>query len=349
VKSRINGKIKDPENFVVREIIDKKFLRKFSRTKYGVEKTEGPYTLFIMRKRNITTMHAIKIIAKKLNMSKKEIGYAGMKDKFSVSYQYITIKSDKIDKMKIENIGKNIADNIELEKIGYTDKKISIGDLVGNEFEITLHNCKNLKNIEKFIDEIMKRGMPNYFGLQRFGRNINNHIVGKYLIKGQFNKVLNIILKKSSTSSGSRKTLFSKINKNYKTDISDIRSIPKHLLKFFIHAYQSWIFNKTIERFIENNAEPYFSDINIFGYNTKLGNNKIDNIIKSLVKKEGIKQSDFMIQELKICCIGGKRKAFIKLMGINYKIEQDKKDKILKLQFILPKGSYATTLLELIK
>ncbi|MEM7819427.1 MAG: tRNA pseudouridine(13) synthase TruD [Candidatus Aenigmatarchaeota archaeon] len=317
---RINKKILSPEDFVVKEIINKKFFKKFSRTRHGIEKIKGPYTLFLMKKRNITTIQAIKKIAKELNINEKEIGYAGLKDKFAVAYQYITIKNIDLEKL--------LLGNIELNKIGYTNNMISIGDLIGNEFDITLHNCNNIRNLENAIENIIKNGLPNYFGPQRFGTNKNNHIIGRYLIKRDFSNAISII------------------NKNYRKKIDNIKNINKKMLKFFIHAYQSWIFNETIKRYIEKNKTPLFRDVPIFGYDTKLKNNKIDKIIKNIIVEEKINQYDFKIPELKICCLGSKRKAFIKLSNISYKIEKNN----IKLNFTLPKGSYATVLLnEIIK
>jgi len=302
----IKGELKSPEDFVVKELIEKKFLKRFTRTENGVQRTRGPYTLFLMKKINLNTEDAIKIIAKEFDIKEDDIGYAGLKDRNAITYQYITIKSEKIRNKIVE------IECIELKKCGFTDKRISIGDLVANEFEITLHDCKCLKNIENIINELLERGMPNYFGPQRFGNREDNHIIGRYLIKRDFKKV---------------------------------NTKDKNRLKFFIHAYQSWLFNKTIESYAEKNEKMTSSNVGIFGYNTKLGSSKFDRVLKDLVKKEGIKQKDFMIDELKIRCDGGNRKAFIKLIGISYKIQGN----VVKLNFTLPKGSYATVLLNEIK
>jgi len=314
-------KIKKPEDFVVREIIDKKFTRRFTRTGSGVEKTGSPYTLFLLKKTDMTTARAIRTIAKHLGIKERDIGYAGLKDKFAVTYQYITIRNGKIAEEKIKEMNAN--NNIELKKIGYTDKMISIGDLAGNEFEITLHRCKDAKKIERGLVKLIKNGMPNYFGQQRFGKGNDNHIVGRHLIKRQFKKALAII------------------SKNCKAHYNNIEHLDKKMLKFFIHAYQSWIFNETIKAYIQKNRAPCFCDINVFGYDTKLGSSVFDNIIKKIIKNEKIRQKDFMINELRICCTGAGRKAFIKLTGIDYEIGKNS----VMMRFSLPGGSYATVML----
>ena len=293
--------IKKPEDFVVKEIIDQRFLRKFQRTSHGVKPVSG-YLIFVLKKTNMTTEQAIKNLAKKLNISQKDIGYAGLKDKFAVTYQYMTIRYDKTSEGALEALE---IPGIEILEIRNIDKPLSIGDLIANQFEITLHNCKSLKDIKR---------VPNYFGIQRFGKDIKNHVIGKYIIKRRFNNALQLI------------------NEIYRTDYKKINSVPKNQLKFFIHAYQSWLFNKTIEK-VKTGLVP------IFGYNTKL--KKSDSVIKDLLKKEDVSQKNFQISDLRLRCNGSYRKACV-----NVNIEKIIQVNDILLKFTLPKGSYATTVLK---
>ena len=306
----IGGKIKDPEDFVVREIISKKFLRKYSVN--GSIGRPKKYNLLLIRKRNITTRAAIKELARKLNIPEKAFGYAGLKDKFSISFQYITVKSEK----EIEKIDLGNVTIIETRK---TDKFLSKGNLTGNEFEIILHGCKG--GARKIITEIEKHGMPNFFGPQRFGKYQDNHIIGKLLLKRRFDEALRII---NSHDRKHRK-------------ISDI---PKDVLKFYIHAYQSWLFNAALSEYIRKEKKSYFKEVRIPGYRTNLKNNKIEAIMKKLLAKDGINPIDFMISELRMSVGGARRMAFIKVK-IKYKHQKNK----LNLYFTLPKGSYATTVM----
>ena len=106
-----------PEDFKVKEIIDKKFLKKFSIRGGKVTQSTGIYTLYLLKKRNMTTMEALEKIAKTFKIKKDSIGYAGLKDKFAVTEQYITIK----------NFKKEIKEPFTLKIIGNTENKISIG------------------------------------------------------------------------------------------------------------------------------------------------------------------------------------------------------------------------------
>jgi tRNA pseudouridine13 synthase len=298
------GFLESPEDFVVREAIDKKFFSKYSRQN-KVKLVEGRNSLLLVKKRNMTTHKAVEIIADKYGINKKDISYAGLKDKFAVTEQYMTMKK------AVEGFKEK---DIEVEVVGKTNRMISIGDLLENNFEITLHNCRN-QNMTSILKEISEKGIPNYFGLQRFGFNKNNHVVGKLLIKRKFSLALELI------------------NRNYNEKFKDIRDVNKRRLKFFINAYQSFLFNETLNEVLRTKKKV--KEISIIGSDTK-----ISGIIKKLLRKEGIDPKDFAISDLRISCTGSIRKAFV-YPKISYKINGEK----VSLLFSLPKGSYATVVI----
>ncbi|MBI2076693.1 MAG: tRNA pseudouridine(13) synthase TruD [Candidatus Aenigmarchaeota archaeon] len=300
----IGGFLEKPDDFAVREIIEPKFLRKFN-----AGKDERKYTLFLVKKRNLTTQEMIKKLA---SLGFRDIGYAGLKDKFSVSWQYVSA---------IAEAKTYESDSLTAVPVGRC-KKIFPGNLIGNEFVITLHDCKNKRRLYSVIRELSIRGMPNYFGLQRFGKNRDNHTIGRYLVKRKF-----AAASKSINKNGNR----------YKS----LNHVPKSLLKFLINAYQSWLFNEMLNKYMGANEKPCFRNATIFGYKTRFGKSRADRLLGNICKAEGIAPKDFRINELMLSCFGGKRKAFIKLSKIDYIIGGS----TVKLVFALPKGSYATVLL----
>ena len=167
-----------------------------------------------------------------------------------------------------------------------------------------------LKNseIEKY-KEICKNGFKNYFGPQRFGKKGKNHIIGKYILKRDFEKAEELINK-------------------YCYKIRSLKNLEKRTIKFFINAYQSHIFNIMLKNSNKKILE-------IPGYKSR------QNI---LIKKDGLSKKDFRINELKITCNGSIRNS--KVVPENFSFEKDKKT---LLKFFLPKGSYATTLIYTIK
>ena len=120
-----------------------------------------------------------------------------------------------------------------------------------------------------------------------------------------------------------------------KTNVRD-----KKMAKFYIHAYQSWIFNEMMDEYARRNRKPTYSKAPIIGYETKIRNDAFGRILKKTLKKEKISQKSFELGNMK--CVGGERPAFVEVGKVDYEINRND----VKLSFFLPKGSYGTVLLE---
>ena len=284
------GQVKSPEDFIVEEIVEPKFLRKYRILGGKVQPIEGRYTLAIMRKKLLTTEQAVKRLASHL---KADVGYAGLKDKFAVTSQYVTFPSNYEPLLQTFH-----DDSVSVEKIGRTDRQISPGDLSGNRFTITLHGAKPTRILEEL------QAFPNYFGPQRFGAGGRNAEIGRLIVRRRFDEALK------------------EINDMYKTRFAGIRKVDKKRLKFFVHAYQSLLFN---EMLASGKAAviPGYSFVPPF-----------------VRKKEGVQEQDFKIRELSMSFRGGPRDLFVQP-----NIEHSYANKKLTLKFTLPKGAYATSIL----
>jgi len=340
-----------PEDFIVKEINDIKLNDK------------GQYAYFLLKKRNYNTLRAIETIASKLKINKKNIDFAGNKDKNAVTEQTISIKN--FDK-KIKNFELK---DIELKFLGKGNEKIYLGYLRGNEFVITIRNLNN-KEIDSIKNKIKNNKVliPNYFGPQRFSKN--NNLIGKAIINNNFENAINLILKSN--------TDFNEEIKNHLKDkkndfVVALKIIPLKLLKLYIHAYQSFIFNKTLEQYIKNsshknknisdknnklindNYKKLNDDINItekipiVGFGTELNND--DKIVKKILEKEKITNRDFIVRQIpELSSEGDERYSFVKVK--DFKIIKQEKDELNKnkekviVSFSLPKGSYATVFIE---
>lgn len=299
----MRGVLRTNEDFVVREVIEDKFLRKFVRTKSGVSRVDGPYSLYIMKKSGENTRDAIRKISGKTGIS--DIGYAGLKDRNAVTYQYITVKNASFRDMDIGNV--------HLSFMSKTRNHISVGDLIGNNFEITLHGCTEIEKIEEISGIMKEKGFPNFFGRQRFGVNMDNYLIGRCVVRRDFSGAGKLV-------AGQGKS-FSKVG-----------------MKFFIHSYQSWIFNCALRECIRTGKVP--ETLPLVGYGSRITND----IMKGFVEKEGVRPEDFRISELGMCCTGSERATYVRT-DMKYSISRDK----VLLKFFLPKGSYATVLLEEMK
>ena len=220
---------------------------------------------------------------------------------------------------RLENI--NISD-LTLEFVDYGDNYIALGDLLGNEFIITVKNI-NQTNINKFEKRSKTRNFPNYFGEQRFSEK--NADIGKAIINRNFQKAA---------------TLF-------KLDIIDdndyigaMRKFNKKLLKLYVHSYQSLIFNKTIKEYLKISKEQ--QKIPIIGFGTELEEypKELQNIINNILKNENLTKRDFITVKMpELSQEGDERNLLTEIE--NLEIIEKEENKI-KIKFFLKKGCYAT-------
>jgi tRNA pseudouridine13 synthase len=159
-----------PRDFVVEEIP----LYEFSG--------EGEHLVLFIRKKNLSTSEMVGQVARYLGIKNKEIGYAGLKDKHAMTKQYISLHKKHEQRME-----EFVHDGIKIISKTYHANKIRIGHLKGNRFYIKLKkvNPTSAKKIDEALRNISEVGMPNFFGYQRFGNNGDNHILGEKLAKGE--------------------------------------------------------------------------------------------------------------------------------------------------------------------
>jgi len=397
----IGGRLKTfPEDFIVDEISILK------------PKT-GDFTIARIRARNWETNRLIRQISATLGISRKRIYFAGTKDKRAVTTQLIGFH------LPIENVKKIKIPDMEILEIYPSDKPVEIGELIGNRFRITVRDAI-LQNddlhaaLKKTADNILSSGgFPNFFGIQRFGaiRPIT-HIVGKHIIHGDFEKAVftytaNPIKDEHKESFDARKFLgethdFAEALKIYPKQltferammhylvkhpedyVNALRQLPKNLLMMFIHAYQSYLFNKILSERIRSGLplnESLIGDAVLPVDKDNLPDQK--NLI--MVEKENQEKINKKIKENKAFVSGAvfgaetkfadgeqgeierkiiekenvKKEDFIisempelsskgvrrALLAPLKKIDYDVKDNTVTLNFELLKGSYATCLL----
>jgi len=300
----------EPEDFIVKE-------------KSTVKPAEsGNYSYFVLKKKYWTTIGALQKIAKFLKIPLKSIGFAGSKDKIAISEQMISIKGGyekKLEKYKQKDI--------ELDFAGKGDKPISLGDLEGNKFEIIVREAEKIpKELSKFI---------NYFGEQRFSKN--NAEVGKAIIKGDLKKAAQL------ADEAIVKDYLKKNKNNY---AGALKELPKKILMLYVHSYQSMIWNKTVKEFLKDKKIDNLKNFKIplVGFGTEYQSNKIEAIIKDILKQEKVTERDFIIRKMpELSSEGNERELFADVNDL--KIE---KIAVMayKISFSLPKGCYATELIK---
>ena len=142
----------------------------------------GKYLIARVQKQEVTTWDMVAVFARYLNVEANEIGYAGLKDKHATTTQYLSFDARYTAALK-----KFRHKNIKILETIKDTKSIRMGDLAGNRFGINLYNIDNIKagRIEKTVHKIQKDGLVNYFGYQRFGKEQDALQQAKEMLAGE--------------------------------------------------------------------------------------------------------------------------------------------------------------------
>ena len=143
---------------------------------------EGEHLVLKIRKKEMTTWEMLDAISNHVGIRRRDIGYAGLKDKHAMTIQYISVMAIHEEKLKAFS-----HDKIKILDTVRHNNKIRIGHLKGNRFKIRLKKVLGVQKdkIDSVLQWIKSNGVPNYFGNQRFGTDGNNWEDGKKLIEGK--------------------------------------------------------------------------------------------------------------------------------------------------------------------
>lgn len=132
----------------------------------------GEHLLLTVEKRGMTTPQAARRIAQWAGVAESAIGYAGLKDRHAVTRQRFSVW---IPKKISPGVATLQADDLKVLSADWHARKLPRGALSGNRFVLVLRDVEGERGaIEARLQAIAARGVPNYFGEQRFGRGGDN-------------------------------------------------------------------------------------------------------------------------------------------------------------------------------
>jgi tRNA pseudouridine13 synthase len=279
----IGGKLRTvPEDFIVEEIPIPE--------KGG---TGGPYLICTLTKTNWELQHAIKEIAKRLGISHRRIGWAGTKDRNAITKQRISLF-----KVTAEQVAEIRLKDITLEPVGQANEGLSLGDLQGNRFDITLRDADpaDLETRVQATSETVRQGIPNYFGIQRFGATRPvTHLVGEWILKRDFEQAVVTYIGKEFPGEPEKVRAIRTAFLHHRNIPAALHDLPPHmsferamlhylythpddypgallelppkLLSMFVSAFQSYLFNSVLSQRLDEGhtlTDPLVGDRLIF-------------------------------------------------------------------------------------
>ena len=362
-----------PEDFVVNEVLpDRTVLDSNSAFLLGPHEP-GLFSHHILWKRGVDTQKAIGLVSRHLKIPADWIGYAGLKDARAITRQRVSIWSPNSQIYPSVDLG-----NISLFEGVKKRHNINLGDLFGNNFSIILKKSGLVDFGDEtrlpIIEACGLAGFPNFFGVQRFSsaRPVS-HIVGKFLLredwKGAVMAYLAIssknepqevqkIRKELSESEDFKKFLIN-MPKNYflEREIAKIVTFSRNFqraifsindgtLKLFVSAYQSFVYNWLLSKYLirkQKDPTENIHDLPLIGWKMSLEEFQswVGEEIRIILKRDGISLESFNQRQTPIRVQGRKRLAIE--YPENMSVRATDSGSLLK--FVLPRGTYATSLI----
>ncbi|MEZ5965971.1 MAG: tRNA pseudouridine(13) synthase TruD [Planctomycetota bacterium] len=186
----------------------------------------GDHTWLRVRKRGMSTLQAVELLARALGRRERDFGFAGMKDAFAVTEQWLSLEHAPASALASLRIP-----DLEVVTVTRHANKLRPGHLRGNRFDILLRglDADAVPALTENLDCLVRTGVPNYFGEQRFGKRGANLAKGLELLRGD--------LKHAA------------------------RRIPKKLLTLLLAAVQSEVFNRVLVRRLDRFATVLPGDV----------------------------------------------------------------------------------------
>ena len=132
---------------------------------------DGEFVAVKVRKTDCNTLFIGEQLAKFAGISARNMSYAGLKDRKAVTEQWFSLQ---MPGQPTPDFSQFSLDGVEILEVTRHQRKIRIGSLQSNHFEILLRNAEETDELKVRLDFLAKNGFPNYFTEQRFGRDGNN-------------------------------------------------------------------------------------------------------------------------------------------------------------------------------
>jgi tRNA pseudouridine13 synthase len=175
----VSGDIKDtPEDFLVTEIP--------AYEPCG----SGEHLYLTIEKRGITTLEAIRRISAVLRIPEKDVGYAGMKDAVGVTRQTFSVPGISPETVYGRDFGQ-----VKVLSAEKHTNKLKLGHLKGNQFSVRLQGVSGSVSVANEIMEVLvNRGVPNWFGYQRYGIHGNSHLIGLAMLRREWRSAIDHLI-----------------------------------------------------------------------------------------------------------------------------------------------------------
>ncbi len=159
------------EDFVVEEVLG------------FVPNGEGEHRWLQIQKCGITTHQVALALARHAHVAQRDVGYSGLKDRNAVATQWFSVPISRSREPDWNTLN---AESLRIVQSVRHHRKLRRGTHRSNRFRVVIRNVEGLDTLlQERLALIQWRGVPNYFGEQRFGHEGNNLRHAEQLFAGR--------------------------------------------------------------------------------------------------------------------------------------------------------------------
>lgn len=291
---------------------------------------EGEFVAVKVRKTNANTLFVGEKLAEFAGISAKNMSYAGLKDRHAITEQWFCLH---LAGKATPDFSQFQLDDVEILEITRHNRKIRVGSLDGNHFELLLRDVVESDELTLRLDRLQAVGFPNYFTEQRFGRDGYNLTQAQRWAEGEIQ--VNDRKKRSFYLSAARSEIFNLI-------VSDriaaglVDQVLEHDI-VQLAGSNSWFVAQANE-LEELNKRLDSGDILLTA--ALIGENSLEQTASER-ERAIVAEQTLLLNLMKKARMNAARRAMLcKPENLRWQFEPEG----LRLQFFLPAGSYATGL-----
>jgi tRNA pseudouridine13 synthase len=186
---------------------------------------EGEHLYIKITKRGLSTPDLVLRLSSQLHVKAQTIGVAGLKDAQAVTTQMLSLQGVKAEAVAALPTDERL---LSVEVLGRHRNRLRKGHHAGNQFRLIVRDVREGSEdlLSRLFDDLVRRGVPNYFGPQRQGRSGTNFQLGAELLQ----------------------------------DAARRNKMPRSKRIWFMNAYQSYVFNRIVAKRIESIDRMFLGD-----------------------------------------------------------------------------------------
>jgi tRNA pseudouridine13 synthase len=233
---------------------------------------EGEHLYLMVQKTGLSTLQMVGVVARHFRVKPWVVGFSGLKDKHAITRQVVSVP---LGRKAPEDFPSLQHPKVTILWAERHTNKLRRGHHLGNRFSIRVRDTSAtaVLRAKRIIDRLAERGIPNRYAEQRFGHALNNHLIGRSMILGQWQGAADELL----SPAGDTRPEHARAHELYKagafaeamalmpggaeTEASVLAGLAKGLSPeaafsrlgetertFFLSSFQSAVFNALLDR-----------------------------------------------------------------------------------------------------